>query len=164
LVVENLVSLAEVAGLRQRPDAAARFLGVANALSEAIGHAPYGQAAAVRRRSHDALRTILGEAAFAAAWDQGRRLPTAAAVAEALAVADALGQDDPPTPSTASLFTARELEVLALLGEGRFNPEIAETLFIGRGTVRTHVSNILAKLGAANRTEAATMARDRGLL
>jgi DNA-binding NarL/FixJ family response regulator len=54
--------------------------------------------------------------------------------------------------------------VLHLLAAGRSNPEIASALFIGRGTVTTHVSHILAKLGAATRTEAAALARRRGLL
>jgi DNA-binding NarL/FixJ family response regulator len=55
-------------------------------------------------------------------------------------------------------LTPRELEVLALLVGGKTNNEIAGVLFISAATVRLHVSNILAKLGAANRTEAASLA------
>jgi DNA-binding NarL/FixJ family response regulator len=51
-----------------------------------------------------------------------------------------------------------------LLAKGKSNPEIAEALYIGRGTVRTHVSNILGKLDAKTRTEAAALARERGLI
>ena len=61
-------------------------------------------------------------------------------------------------------LTARELEVLALLAEGRTNREIGEALFISPKTASVHVSNLLMKLGAANRTEAANQARERGLL
>ena len=61
-------------------------------------------------------------------------------------------------------LTARELEVLALVAEGRTNGEIGRQLFISTKTVSVHVSNILAKLGATGRTEAAAMARRRGLL
>jgi DNA-binding NarL/FixJ family response regulator len=53
-------------------------------------------------------------------------------------------------------LTPREREVLAMLAEGRSNPQIAEALFMSRKTASVHVSNILAKLGVANRVEAAT--------
>lgn len=66
------------------------------------------------------------------------------------------GGDDPLTP--------REREVLALVAEGRTNGEVAKALFISTKTASVHVSNILAKLGAASRTEAAAVARRRGLV
>lgn len=55
-------------------------------------------------------------------------------------------------------LTERELEVLRLIGEGLTNQEIADTLFIGIKTVKTHVSNILSKLGVNDRTQAAIYA------
>jgi DNA-binding NarL/FixJ family response regulator/tetratricopeptide (TPR) repeat protein len=61
-------------------------------------------------------------------------------------------------------LTSRESEVLSLLAAGRSNREIAATLFISPKTASVHVSNILAKLGAANRTEAAASARTLGLI
>ena len=61
-------------------------------------------------------------------------------------------------------LTARESEILALVAEGRSNGEIARHLFISAKTVSVHVSNILAKLGASGRTEAAAIARRDGLL
>jgi NarL family two-component system response regulator LiaR len=55
-------------------------------------------------------------------------------------------------------LTDRELEILQLMVDGLSNPEIAEKLFVSRSTVKFHVSNILMKLGATSRTEAASMA------
>ena len=61
-------------------------------------------------------------------------------------------------------LTAREREVLALLAGGLSNKEIAERLTLSPGTVRLHVSNVLAKMGAPNRTTAALMAVKHGLV
>ena len=61
-------------------------------------------------------------------------------------------------------LTAREAEILALVAEGRSNGEIGKQLFISAKTVSVHVSNILGKLDASGRTEAAAIARRRGLI
>ncbi|HTZ85107.1 MAG TPA: response regulator transcription factor, partial [Solirubrobacteraceae bacterium] len=60
-------------------------------------------------------------------------------------------------------LTDRERQVLALVAEGRSNGQIAEQLFITRKTASVHVSNILAKLDVATRTEAAAVAHRAGL-
>jgi DNA-binding CsgD family transcriptional regulator len=70
------------------------------------------------------------------------------------------------TPSAAAQLlglTPREAEVLALVAAGRSNREIAQALFISPKTVGVHVSNLLAKLGAAGRVEAAAIAHRLGL-
>jgi DNA-binding NarL/FixJ family response regulator len=61
---------------------------------------------------------------------------------------------------TRTTLTARELEVLRLVAAGRRNNDIAEQLFISTKTASVHVSNILAKLGAASRGEAAAIAHE----
>jgi DNA-binding NarL/FixJ family response regulator len=61
-------------------------------------------------------------------------------------------------------LTERELEVLALVGRGRSNKDIAADLGITERTARTHVSNILGKLGLASRTQAALYAVERKLV
>ena len=69
-----------------------------------------------------------------------------------------------PRPSLVEQLTARELEVLALLAAGAPNPRIAGQLVVTLDTVKKHVSHLLGKLGAANRTEAVTRARQLGLI
>lgn len=61
-------------------------------------------------------------------------------------------------------LTVREREVLALMVEGLTNQEIADRLFIGLSTAKTHVSNILSKLHADTRTEAVSLALQQNLL
>lgn len=67
-----------------------------------------------------------------------------------------------PKPHT--ILTERELEVLQLIGNGKTNQEIADTLFIGIKTVKTHVSNILSKLDVTDRTQAAIYANRNHLV
>lgn len=61
-------------------------------------------------------------------------------------------------------LTPRELEVLQLLAAGQTNRQIADSLVVTERTVKFHVSSILAKLGAGNRTEAVALANQRGLV
>jgi NarL family two-component system response regulator LiaR len=67
-------------------------------------------------------------------------------------------------PEAPEKLTEREVDVLRLLAAGQSNKEIAHTLTIGEKTVKTHVSNILAKLGVASRTQAALYAARIGLI
>lgn len=69
-----------------------------------------------------------------------------------------------PTHDHGYHLNEREYEVLALLVEGKSNPEIGEALSISRATVKYYVSSILAKLGVSNRTEAAALAIHKKLL
>ena len=68
------------------------------------------------------------------------------------------------TSSPAAGLTPREAEVLQYVALGRTNGEVGALLFISPKTVSVHISNILAKLGAANRTEAAAIARNQGII
>jgi len=61
-------------------------------------------------------------------------------------------------------LTEREMEVLRLLAQGKPNKEIAETLVITERTVKFHVSSIMTKLGAGNRTEAVMIAAQLGII
>ena len=70
----------------------------------------------------------------------------------------------PASPAGARTLTPREAEILALVAEGRTNGEIGKQLYISTKTVSVHVSNILGKLDATSRTEAAAIARRDGLL
>ena len=72
-----------------------------------------------------------------------------------------------PAPTTATHSTShpqtvqlspREYEVLALIVEGRSNPEIAATLYLSQNTIKTHVRGILNKFGVSDRVQAAVLA------
>jgi NarL family two-component system response regulator LiaR len=69
-----------------------------------------------------------------------------------------------PLPAGRSPLTPRELDVLRLIADGVGNTEIAERLHLGLGTVKGHIRDILEKLAAADRTQAAVNALRRGLL
>src|SRR5581483_9370680 len=63
-----------------------------------------------------------------------------------------------------SPLTARETEILRLIADGRANAEIAEQLYIGLGTVKGHIRDILVKLSASDRTHAAVTALRKGYI
>jgi DNA-binding NarL/FixJ family response regulator len=99
-----------------------------------------------------AVRTVAGGGAWLDPAVTGRVLTTYRAA--------------PPRPDTSMLdtLTAREREVLALIGAGRTNSEIAAHLVLGEGTVKTHVNHLFAKLSLRDRAAAVVYAFDSGLV
>ena len=74
---------------------------------------------------------------------------------------DIRSQDDQSSQTKA--LTEREIEILEQVALGKTNQEIADVLFVSERTVRTHITNILAKLGLSNRTQAALYALREGI-
>jgi DNA-binding NarL/FixJ family response regulator len=106
----------------------------------------------------DALRIVLGGGAFFPV--DGQRTVGPAEATAPQHNADALSDAD---RARINLLTNRQRDVLALVGEGRSNKDIAEVLGISEGTVKVHVGAILKALGTANRTQAALIAIDVGI-
>lgn len=131
---------------------------------EAFGHVL--ETAQVRLALADVLRAS-GDAA--AARELLAQVRTAGELLHARPLLEAVAERRGPAADAGpraggEALTPREAEILALVAEGRTNGEIGKRLFISTKTVSVHVSNILGKLGAAGRTEAAAIARRRGLL
>jgi len=167
--------LARVALATGQTTAAAHLFGVVGALDAAMGYTPPRELHAAIAAVTDATRAALGTAAFDAAWEEGGALSLEQAVAEALAVAAPtveVGAALVPTrhetsenaPSLVGLgLTPRERNVLRLMISGLSNQDIADALFVSVGTVKVHVTHILAKLGVKSRAAAADYAHRHGL-
>jgi LuxR family maltose regulon positive regulatory protein len=74
------------------------------------------------------------------------------------------GRAPAAVPGLFDQLTSRELEVLTMLAAGKSNQAIARQLVVTLDTIKKHVSHVLGKLGAANRTEAVARARELGLI
>ncbi|AUG28346.1 response regulator transcription factor [Microbacterium hominis] len=93
-----------------------------------------------------------------------RRVIERFAASPAYAAPSAAPAAQKPRAALVAELTDREAEVLRLLADARSNAEIATALFIGEATVKTHVSNVLQKLGARDRVAAVVYAHRHGLV
>ncbi|WP_439692590.1 response regulator [Curtobacterium sp. SP.BCo] len=109
----------------------------------------------------DAVRTVAAGDALLAP-DVTRRVISRATAGGQPTGADTAGHDADAALATAGL-TDRETEVLRLLARGLSNAEIAAELFVGDATVKTHVSNVLQKLGLRDRIQAVVWAFEHGV-
>ena len=128
----------------------------------AYGSVP--ELAHTRARLAGVLRATGDAAGARVVADRARESARAIGAQPVLDELAADGSAPVPGPAGTATLTPRESEILALVAEGRTNGEIGRQLFISTKTVSVHVSNILAKLDAASRTEAAAVGRRRGLL
>jgi non-specific serine/threonine protein kinase len=159
-VHENTM-LALFAGLAsaQQPDRAVRLAGASSRVSDSYHMPLIPIAAAALAEGLEVARQALGEAAYAAAWAEGRAMSLEQAVAYALAAEepDSAGTRVPPAaapPSRAERpvgLTARELDVLRLIVAGRSNQQIADALVLSVRTVERHIAGIYGKLGASGK-------------
>jgi DNA-binding NarL/FixJ family response regulator len=85
-------------------------------------------------------------------------------IAELLRLADRRREQDRETRRAIESLTPREREVLVLLAEGLSDKEIAERLYVGSGTVRSHVVSVFGKLGVHSRLQALVFAVRHGLV
>jgi ATP/maltotriose-dependent transcriptional regulator MalT len=162
-----LAGLACVAVSGGRTRRAVRWFGASAEARDRYGAALEEVGRATYREFVGRTRRALGESEFLTLWTEGRSLPLERAADEALAEAC-------PAPEQAAAavldagrrygLTRRELEVVALLGQGRSNREIGAALVITEGTANLHVRHILAKLGVASRAQAAVWAVQQGLI
>lgn len=157
-----LDSLAKIASASGEHERAARLLGAAEAFRERLGIALVPGLAHQAERTAEAMRAALGESAFAAAWEEGRRMSPEEARVEASRVGHEASI--PEAPAATHGLTPRELEVLRLVAQGRSNREIATALYISVPTVKRHTSNILGKLELSSRAAVAAYAHAHGLL
>ncbi len=167
-----LFGVARVALAMGQPRQAARLVGAMEAVNDSLGTAhPPGRREALEKVVASA-QSALGEAGWGQAWDEGRALSLGEAVVEAINVASAAidpagqalaGPDAPAAAVDRYGLTAREVDVLRLLTQGRSNREIAEALFISHRTVSTHVANIFVKLDVNGRAAAAARSYQLGL-
>jgi ATP/maltotriose-dependent transcriptional regulator MalT len=176
-VADTLEYLVNVVGAAGHGEQAARLLGAATALREAIGAPGPSVERAMTEQAVVEARGALGEEAWAAAFAAGRAMTLEEAIAEALGedegAADSAAEVTQPEPEATPLapkhdhpndLTPREVEVLRLVAAGLSNPQIAQQLVVSARTVEAHLRSIFSKLDVTSRTAAARFALEHGLV
>jgi DNA-binding CsgD family transcriptional regulator len=133
---------------------AVRCFAAADTLRSTIGVVRSARDATVHERHLTAARAELGDEVFDEHWNAAASLTLEEMIEY---VSRARGERKRPSAGWASL-TPTEQRIVALVAEGLTNPQIAERMFIARGTVKVHLSHVFAKLGVATRAELATQA------
>jgi predicted ATPase/class 3 adenylate cyclase/DNA-binding CsgD family transcriptional regulator len=136
---------------------AVRCFAAAAALRDVMGIVALPPDAELVRNEADLVRELLGDDDVARHWAEGYALTMDEAVEY---VSRARGERKRPSSGWASL-TPTELRVVELVAEGLTNPQIAEKMFIARGTVKVHLGHIFTKLGVVSRSELAAQAARR---
>jgi predicted ATPase/DNA-binding NarL/FixJ family response regulator len=166
-VADGLVGWAAVAVAAGQATTAARWLGAATAIRDAIGEVRFLHET-LHQRVRGVITASLPTEKFDTAFNAGRHLSLEEAVAEATAILpdSLLGSTvtEAEQHRRVGTLTTRELEVLRLIAEAKSNRQIAADLFLSPRTVSVHVTNMLAKLGVSSRTAAVAVAHASGLL
>ncbi|MDF2759358.1 MAG: hypothetical protein K0S99_1990 [Thermomicrobiales bacterium] len=158
-----MVGLAATATDVECPEPAAKLLGAVDELLLRRGVKLYPWERPIYARAESMARSLLGEERFASAFRAGRDLNLTDLVSEAETVilaAEAVERSRHSVRNgvTSHGLTRRELEVLRLVAAGHSNREIADALFIGVATVKSHLNAVLGKLGLSSRSAAAAYA------
>ena len=156
-VAESLDALASIAARQESSMETARLYGAADALRRSLGVVCFPIAQSENEVHLAQIRRQTGEQTCEAAFAEGAELSVGEAVAYA---SRARGERKRPSVGWDSL-TPTEERVVALAAAGLTNPQIAEKLFITRGTVKVHLAHIFVKLGVSTRSELAADATRR---
>ena len=159
-IAATLDALGALASDAESPSEAVRCFAAAASLRTVIGLAARPIDAAARAGHLDRARDLLGEATFEQHWTEATALPLDEMIEY---VSRARGERKRPSAGWESL-TPTELRVVGLAAAGLTNPQIADRMFIARGTVKVHLSHVFAKLAVSTRAELASQATQRGLL
>jgi DNA-binding NarL/FixJ family response regulator len=172
VIADCLEGMAAVAHARGRPARAARLYGGAAALREEIGAPAVPAYRAIHEANVAAIRSALGDTAFAVAHEAGRAQTLDEAIAEGWLeerenAAQPAGLLPAPAPAPRPLLpdglTPRELDVLRLIATGHTTQEIAQALVVAEPTVTRHITNLYAKIGVTSRAQATAYALRHGL-
>jgi predicted ATPase/DNA-binding CsgD family transcriptional regulator len=157
---------------------AARLLGAAQALLDSIGALLDPADLKAYHGNEGAAREQLGEAEFVAAWAEGNAVTPEQVVeigampvqvgkvsgADRPAGAERVGRDVTGGQATPDVLSAREMDVLRLVGRGLSDADVARELNVSPHTVRAHIRSIYSKIGLGSRSAATRYAAERGIV